>query len=212
MVGNWLWGAFGSALIFMVSLSTALRRQENRDKAVTQAMVTALNWSDSISPLDFERYCCEFLRLIGWQAETTKASGDQGADIIAWRDGVRVVCQCKRYAKAVGNKAVQEAFAAKQFYRATASAVISNAAFTRGASELAAATDIRLLHFTDLVRFSSTMIPGAADIDPASLRPGEIQPEEDFRSNQKAIYAISALSALALAACIFGAISALSPG
>ena len=173
-------------------------------------MVVALNWSDAISPLDFERYCCEFLCLLGWKAETTKASGDQGADIVAWRDDVSVVCQCKRYAKAVGNKAVQEVFAAKQFYQATAGVVISNAKFTRGANELAAATGIKLLHFTDLVRFNSTMIPGAADIDPATLMPGEIQPEKNFRSKQKATYAISILSALALVVCIFGGIYALS--
>lgn len=210
MIGNWLWGAFGSILIFLVSLSTALHRKETRDKAVTQAVVAALNWCDSISPLDFERYCCEFLRLIGWRAETTKASGDQGADIIAWRDGVRVICQCKKYAKAVGNKAVQEAFSAKQFYRATAGAVISNAPFTRGARELAVATDIRLLHFTDLVHFSSIMIPGTSDIDPASLNPGEIQAESRFRSYQNALYVICIISVLIFTVCLSGAIDGLT--
>ena len=206
MVENWLLGVLASGLFFMISLGTALTRQDKRDQAITRAMAAALNWSDLLSPLDFERYCCEFLRLIGWQAETTKASGDQGADIIARRDSVSVVVQCKKYAKAVGNKAVQEVFAAKQFYRATAGAVVSNATYTRGATELAEATDIKLFHFTDLIRFNSTMIPGMADIDPARLMPGEIQPEANFRSIQKFFYLITVLSALAMAACIFGVI------
>ena len=65
----------------------------------------------------------EAMRLGGWKAETTKGSGDQGVDVLAERAGVRVVLQRKRYNKSVGNKADQEAFAAKTFAKAQYAAV-----------------------------------------------------------------------------------------
>ena len=80
--------------------------------------VAAFQWRDDIDPIEFERHCAEAMRLAGWSAETTKGSGDQGVDVVAEQDGIRVVLQCKRYNRSVGNKAVQEAFAAKTFARA----------------------------------------------------------------------------------------------
>lgn len=94
----------------------------------------------------YERYCAALLEQAGWEARTTKAAGDQGADVVAERDGMRLVVQCKRYAKPVGNGAVQEVVAARSYWGADRAAVVSNAGFTPAARKLAAATDVLLLH------------------------------------------------------------------
>jgi restriction system protein len=73
---------------------------------------------DSHSPAAYEAYCAKVLRQAGWNAQTTRATRDQGVDIIAEKDGVRVVLQCKKYSQPVGNKAVQEVYAAMRFERA----------------------------------------------------------------------------------------------
>ena len=98
----------------------------------------------------YERFCAARLREGGWQARPTQASGDQGADIVAERDGMRLVVQCKRYGKPVGNAAVQEAAAAARYWSGDLAAVVSNAGFTSAARKLAAATDVLLLHHDDL--------------------------------------------------------------
>lgn len=98
----------------------------------------------------YERFCAERLRLAGWQARPTQASGDQGADVIAERDGTRLVVQCKRYGKPVGNGAVQEAAAAARHWSAEMAAVVSNAGFTPAARKLALTTGVLLLHHDDL--------------------------------------------------------------
>ena len=67
----------------------------------------------------YERFCTERLREAGWNARPTRASGDQGADIVAEHGGIRLVVQCKRYGKPVGNAAVQEVAAACATGRAT---------------------------------------------------------------------------------------------
>ncbi|TNC09661.1 restriction endonuclease [Methylobacterium terricola] len=103
----------------------------------------------------YERYCAALLERAGWEAHTTKAAGDQGADVVAERDGLRLVVQCKRYAKPVGNGAVQEVVAARSYWNADCAAVVSNAGFTPAARKLAAATDVWLLHHDALAELGA---------------------------------------------------------
>lgn len=109
-----------------------------------------VDFRDDINPIEYEQLVAETLRTSGWKAHTTKASGDQGADVIAAKDGVVVVLQCKLYSKPVGNAAVQEAIAGMAFHKANNAAVVSNAAFTRQARELASASGVVLLHHEQL--------------------------------------------------------------
>ena len=99
-----------------------------------------------VDGLDYERFCAERLARAGWRAHRTPPSGDQGADIVAERDGLRLVVQCKRLAKPVGNAAVQEAAAALRYWSGDQAVVVSNAGFTPAARRLAAATRVLLLH------------------------------------------------------------------
>jgi len=105
---------------------------------------------DSMSPTDFEYFCANELDKQGWKAQVTKGSGDQGVDIIAEKNGTRVVMQCKKYTKVVGNKAVQEIVAGRKYEHAQIACVISNSSFTKGAKELAAVNGVHLLHYYDL--------------------------------------------------------------
>ena len=126
-------------------------------------------------PGDFERWCAATLRRAGWRTRLTGGSGDQGADVVAERDGLAVVLQCKLYAKPVGNKAVQEAFAARHHYGAAHAAVVTNAGFTRAAAELAGTTGVALLHYSELADLDARL---GADAPPAarSRRPAPASP------------------------------------
>lgn len=64
--------------------------------------------------LDFEHWCATRLEEQGWHVRVSKASGDQGIDIEAMKDGMLVAIQCKRYAQPIGNKCVQEAYAGQR--------------------------------------------------------------------------------------------------
>jgi len=120
-------------------------------------------YSDEITPAEFETHCASALSRNGWFAHVVGQPGDQGADVIAEREGIRVVIQCKRYTVAVGNGAVQEAFAAKAYQQATHAAVVSNASFTKAARDLASTTGVLLLHPTDLDRLWSIVKSKEAD-------------------------------------------------
>jgi HJR/Mrr/RecB family endonuclease len=143
-----------SVLAFLL-IRSRLARARKRLKAETyQSEVAAFGWSDDIDPIEFENRCAEAMRMAGWDASTTKGSGDQGVDVVAERDGVRLVLQCKRHSKSVGNKAVQEALSGKVYASADHAAVVTNAPFSKSAVELAEKTGVHLLHFTGLARIN----------------------------------------------------------
>lgn len=100
--------------------------------------------------IDFEHHCAALLNDGGWSSRVTKATGDQGVDIIAEKLGRRVVVQCKFYSKPVGNKAVQEAAAARLHERADLACVVSNATYTKACRQLAATTGVLLSHYDEV--------------------------------------------------------------
>jgi restriction system protein len=138
-----------------------LRTRINRiiDRCQPAGSVEELN--DTMTGRDFEIYCRDTLQDAGWRAALTPGSGDQGADIIAEKDGRRVVIQCKFYNGTVGNKAVQEAYAAAAFQDASYAVVVTNSVFTKSAHQLAHKNGVLLMHHTDLTRLSLIIASGA---------------------------------------------------
>lgn len=94
---------------------------------------------------EFEDYCAQVLADNGFRhVELTPMGGDQGVDILAVREGESWAIQCKNYAGAVGNFAVQEAYAGREFYGCDRAAVLCPGEYTKAARELAASTDVEL--------------------------------------------------------------------
>lgn len=88
-----------------------------------------------------------------WTATLTKASGDQGADILVSKSQILIAIQVKYHSAKVGNSAVQEAFSARKYYGADLALVISNSGFTKAASDLAEETGVKLLSDRELMEF-----------------------------------------------------------
>lgn len=94
---------------------------------------------------DFEYFCADLLKKNGYiNVEVTKGSGDQGIDIIAYKDGAKYGIQCKCYSQDIGNKAIQEAYAGAKFYDCHVPVVLTNRYFTPSAKELANKTNVLL--------------------------------------------------------------------
>lgn len=108
-------------------------------------------------PYEYERYCAEVLKRAGWNARVTQATGDQGVDVLAEKEELRVAIQCKLYGSPVGNKAVQEVHAASGFFDAPIAVVVSNNGYTRSAEQLAGKLSVHLLHHNDLPRLDETV-------------------------------------------------------
>jgi HJR/Mrr/RecB family endonuclease len=126
----------------------------------------------TLKGIEFENYVAQRLRDAGYSVAGTPATGDQGADLIAKKDGITIAIQAKGYAAPVGNGAVQEIVGALRFYHADEGWVATNSTFTKSARSLAHANNIRLIEGSDLKDFFSAH--AAKTADPASAGPAVI--------------------------------------
>ncbi|UQN08031.1 restriction endonuclease [Deinococcus sp. QL22] len=161
MVGVW---ALGLGVTVWVQWHAATRRK---------ARTLALHDLHSLSHRQFELHVAAVIAALpGWQAEATRGSNDQGADVIAISPKrARVAIQVKHYpTNTVGNKAVQEIVASKAMYRCSEAVVVtSGPGYTRAAVELARANGVKLWGPDDLFRLQTQAL--ASQAAPRELLP-----------------------------------------
>ena len=96
------------------------------------------NEMDLMEGHEFEFFCADLLRKKGFvEVEVTKGSGDYGIDILAEKEGITYAIQCKCYGVPIGVKAIQEAYAGRDYYDRMVGAVMTNQYFTAPAVEAA---------------------------------------------------------------------------
>ena len=117
----------GIALLILVLLLRSASKRRGRFSTL-----------DEMEGHDFEYFCARLLERRGFiEVEVTKGSGDYGIDILAEKEGVTYAIQCKCYSAPVGVKAVQEAYACRDYYDRMVGAVLTNQYFTTPAVEAA---------------------------------------------------------------------------
>jgi HJR/Mrr/RecB family endonuclease len=99
---------------------------------------------DLMTGTEFEHFIALLFSKMGYETEVTKATGDQGIDVIASKNGKKIGIQAKCYSSSVGNSAIQEVVAGKNHYRLDKAIVITNNIFTDSAQQLAISNDIVL--------------------------------------------------------------------
>lgn len=97
-----------------------------------------------MSGQEFEKFLALMFSKMGYTTEITKGSGDQGIDVIASKDATKIGIQAKCYSGSVGNGAIQEAVAGRNYYNLDKAIVVTNAGFTNSAKELAGANSVVL--------------------------------------------------------------------
>lgn len=107
-----------------------------------------------LSGEEFETHVARLLRLRGYEVAGTPRVGDQGADLVAKKDGKTIIVQVKRYQGPVGNKAVQEVIGAVCFYGGNEGWVVTNSTFTSAAKALAQKNGVTLIDGIDLERWA----------------------------------------------------------
>ena len=114
-------------------------------------------YDESMDGIAYEHYCADILRRSGWNALVSKASNDQGVDILVSNQRKTVAIQCKKYSNPVGNKAVQEVTSGATFHNADHAVVVSNSSYTTSARQLAGKSGVLLLHHSELGRLDEML-------------------------------------------------------
>jgi HJR/Mrr/RecB family endonuclease len=94
---------------------------------------------------DLEHLIVRLYGAMGYSSKRVGGPGDQGADVIANKNGDSVLVQAKSYNNPVDNKAVQEAYTGQKFHNCNRSVVITTSTFTDGARDLAKANGVELI-------------------------------------------------------------------
>lgn len=114
----------------------------NRRQQVVKRL--ALTKISALDDRGFELYWGDFFDLKGYKSKVTPQTGDQGADVVIEKDGIRTAIQAKKYKGSVGNSAIQEVVASKAYYRCQKAMVITTGYYTESAKELAAVNEVEL--------------------------------------------------------------------
>lgn len=105
---------------------------------------SSLSKVDIMEGEEFEKFLQAHFEKQGYKVSLTPVTGDYGADLILKKGKEKVVVQAKRYKQKVGNSAIQEIVAAKEYYKANKCMVITNSYFTQNAVSLAKANHVEL--------------------------------------------------------------------
>ena len=106
----------------------------------------------------FENHCMAILKQNGWEVKETPNTGDQGVDLIASIDNLRICIQCKDHRNVIGNKAVQEISAGKIYWKGTHAVLVSKSGFTKSAQKLARANRVKLIIDSELKDLAKLII------------------------------------------------------
>ena len=101
--------------------------------------------------VDYENYIESLLLSGNFNVLRTPTTGDQGVDLVVVKNDIRIAIQCKYYSKPVGNKAVQEVIAGRDFYNCQIACVVSNNTFTSSARKIANVANVMLLNENNIV-------------------------------------------------------------
>lgn len=104
----------------------------------------SIDMVDLMNGQEFESFVSLLFSNMGYKTEITKATGDQGIDVLAEKNEDRIGVQAKCYSGTVGNSAVQEAVSGKAFYRLDKVIVVTNSTFSESAKKLAQVNDVIL--------------------------------------------------------------------
>jgi|GEM_PF-2864481 len=102
-------------------------------------------------PILFEKYVIGLFKSYGWTISITKKTKEQASYLVAINEiGLTEIVLCISNVKTVGQSAVREIYSAKSQYNGHIGMIITNAAYTESARQLAESLDVYLLHYETL--------------------------------------------------------------
>ncbi len=128
-----------------------LYRKHNADIYLEEEMLqqTAAENINQLSGVEFEKVCQQLVENMGFETETTKASGDGGIDLIAYNHqpllSGKYIIQCKRYSGSVGEPIIRDLYGVVMSERANKGILMTTGTFTKSAIGFADGKPIELI-------------------------------------------------------------------
>lgn len=156
--GFWVAWPLYALILLMVVGKIAYRLYE-----MNRLARSGVNEIDNMDGKTFEKYLEVLFVKLGYKVERTSYVGDYGADLVVRKDRVKTVIQAKRHKKKLGVKAIQEAVAAKGYYKCDKAMVVTNSFYTNQAEKLARANSVELWDRNKLVNALLSVKEGSGE-------------------------------------------------
>jgi len=108
---------------------------------------------DYMTGIAFENYLQKLLIIQRYGVTLTKATGDFGVDLVAFRNGDKFAIQVKRQGGKVSRRAISDAVAGMKHYECTKAMVITNNYFTPSSITFARSTGCKLVDRDTLIKW-----------------------------------------------------------
>lgn len=123
-----------------------LVKKREREEELLKIVGSDIN---SMTGVEFEIVCQKLIENMGFETETTKASGDGGIDIVAYNHqpllSGKYIIQCKRYTGSVGEPIIRDLYGVVMSERANKGILMTTGHFTKSAETFAEGKPIELI-------------------------------------------------------------------
>jgi len=147
----------------------------------------------SLTPIEFENLVKTLLQQMGFNAATTKASGDGGIDIIALSEqpivSGKYVIQCKRYAigNNIGEPVIRELYGVMMHENANKGILVTTSDFTKAAMTFAQDKTVELINGNQLLHLLNKYLANFDDVDHVTFHGGDDKFLKRFQQFQQNI-------------------------
>lgn len=145
----------------------AARVQSHRQSASVDSIIAQF----STHPTDFESFCADLFRRLGYQAQTTPPTRDGGFDIhLQDENGITSIVECKCYDQNhhIGRPVVQKLRGANSIAHANGMMVVTTSSFSQDAINYAQQVGVQLIDGNQLVKLCQRVW---GDTLPSSILP-----------------------------------------
>lgn len=134
----------GSGRSPQLALTDSLLRSNEAESALCNPSSIS-----NLSPTEFELLCKRLVEQMGFEAETTRASGDGGVDVVAYNRqpllSGKYIIQCKRYSGSVGEPVIRDLYGVVMSERANKGILMTTGRFTKQALRFADGKPLELI-------------------------------------------------------------------
>lgn len=114
--------------------------------------ILTINKIDTLNGREFESFISDLFNYLGYQTSTTSITGDNGIDILAKTNNKSIGIQTKLYYNHnVGNRAIQEVFSGKNYYKLHYAIACTNWNFSAPAVKLAKELQVAIIDRKTLI-------------------------------------------------------------
>jgi len=111
----------------------------------------------SLRGLQLEAELKRLYTKLGYNVESTPASGDKGIDLKLKRNNKTIIVQCKGHKKPIGVAAVRDLYGTLIHHKVNKAIIVCPIGFTKGVREFVLGKPIDLISATDLVKMSENI-------------------------------------------------------